>query len=247
MDFSKIDELQKTVKSLRPLNQGELKRLRDEFIIENTYNSNAIEGNSLSFRETALVLEGLTISEKPMKDHLEAIGHKEAFEFVIELADKNTELTDRVIKQIHSLVLMNDRRNAGTYRNIPVFISGAVHTPPEPFLVPTQLEQLIAEYPQMKTSKHIIEAIAEFHLRFEGIHPFIDGNGRTGRLILNLELIKAGFLPVNIKVSDRHKYYECFDHYYSNGHTPEMLTALIAAYETAELERYIKIIKGKGE
>lgn len=247
MVFSKVDELQKTLKSLRPLNQGELKRLRDEFIIENTYNSNAIEGNSLTLRETALVLEGLTISEKPMKDHLEAIGHKEAFDFITESADKDAPLTENIIKQIHSLVLMNDLRNAGAYRNIPVLISGAAHTPPEPFHVPIQLEQLVTEYPQMKTSKHIIEAIAEFHLRFEGIHPFIDGNGRTGRLILNLELIKAGFLPVNIKVSDRHKYYECFDHYYSNGHTPEMLTALIAAYETAELERYIKIIKGKGE
>ncbi|MDR2897582.1 MAG: Fic family protein [Spirochaetaceae bacterium] len=245
MDFTKIDALQAKLQSLRPLNQGELKRLRNEFIIENTYNSNAIEGNSLTFRETALVLEGLTIAEKPMKDHLEAIGHKEAFDFVIELADKNTALTDSIIKQIHSLVLMNDRKNAGTYRNVPVFISGAVHTPPEPYLVPLQLEQLAAEYPQMKKEKHVIEAIAEFHLRFEGIHPFIDGNGRTGRLIMNFELMKAGFLPVNIKFSDRLKYYDCFDHYYSNGHTPETLTNLIALYETAELERYIQIIENK--
>ncbi len=246
MDFSKIDTLQRTLKSLQPLNQGELKRLRNEFVIENTYNSNAIEGNSLTLRETALVLEGLTISEKPMKDHLEAIGHKEAFDFIIETADKDALLTENLIKQIHSLVLMNDRRNAGSYRNVPVSISGAAHTPPEPFLVPIQIEQLIADYPQIKADKHIIEAIAEFHLRFEGIHPFIDGNGRTGRLILNLELIKAGFLPVNIKFSDRQKYYECFDCYCSNGHSPETLTALIAAYETEELERYIKIIKDKG-
>jgi Fic family protein len=247
MDFSKVDELQATLKSLHPLNEDEVKRLRKEFIIENTYNSNAIEGNSLTFRETAFVLEGLTISEKPMKDHLEAIGHKEAFDFVLELADKNTPLTEWVIKQIHSLVLMNDRRRAGIYRNVPVIISGATHTPPQPFLVPEQIEGLIANYPQMKTSKHIIEAIAEFHLRFEGVHPFVDGNGRTGRLILNLELIKAGFLPVNIQFTDRRRYYESFDHYYSNGHTPETLTALIAAYETAELERYIQIIKGKGD
>jgi Fic family protein len=245
MDFSKVDELQTMLKSLRPLNQGELKRLSDEFIVENTYNSNAIEGNSLTLRETALVLEGLTISEKPMKDHLEAIGHKEAFDFVIALADKDTPLTESIIKQIHSLVLMNDRRNAGVYRNVPVSISGAVHVPPQAFLVPIQLEQLIAEYPQIKTSKHIIEAIAEFHLRFEGIHPFIDGNGRTGRLIVNLELMKAGFLPVNIKFSDRLKYYECFDHYYNNRHSPETLSTLIAGYEVEELKRYIQIIQDK--
>ena len=178
-----------------------------------------------------------------MKDHLEAIGHKEAFDFVIESAGKDAPLTESLIKQIHSLVLMNDRKNSGVYRNIPVTISGAAHTPPQPFLLPAALEQLIADYPQIKKSRHIIEAIAEFHLRFEGIHPFIDGNGRTGRrLILNLELMKAGFLPVNIKFSDKRKYYECFDHYYSSGNTAEMLAALIAVYETEELEKYIRMI-----
>ena len=96
----------------------------------------------------------------------------------------------------------------------------------------------------MKRNMHTIEAAAEFHLRFEGIHPFIDGNGRTGRLILNLELMKAGLLPVNIKFADRRKYYECFDHYYSNGHTPDTLSELIAGYELEELERHIKIVEG---
>ena len=79
-------------------------------------------------------------------------------------------------------------------------------------------------------------------MRFEGIHPFIDGNGRTGRLILNLEFIKAGLLPVNIKFADRRKYYDCFDHYYSNGHTPETLIQLILGYEIDELERYIEML-----
>lgn len=94
----------------------------------------------------------------------------------------------------------------------------------------------------MKSNKHIIEAIAEFHLRFEGIHPFIDGNVRTGRLILNLELIKVGMLPVNIKFADRRKYYDCLDHYYSNDYTPEMLIQLITDYEVEALERHIKIL-----
>jgi Fic family protein len=89
---------------------------------------------------------------------------------------------------------------------------------------------------------HIIAAVAEFHLRFEGIHPFIDGNGRTGRLILNLELIKAGFLPISIKFADRHKYYDCFDDYYASDHTPDRLAALIAAYEQNELEKYIMML-----
>jgi len=245
MDSTKIEELRNKLKTMRSLNETELKRLRDEFMIENTYNSNAIEGNTLTLRETALILqEGVTIAEKPVREHLEAIGHKDAFEYVIGLADASTELTERVIKEIHSLVLMNDIKNKGVYRGIDVTIMGAAHTPPQPYLVPVQMEQLLVDYQDMKRDKPIIEAIAEFHLRFEGVHPFIDGNGRTGRLILNLELIKAGLLPVNIKFADRRKYYDCFDHYYSNGHTPETLAQLIASYEVEELERHIKILEG---
>ena len=243
MDFTRIDELKNKLKTMRPLNETELKRLRNEFIIENTYNSNAIEGNTLTLRETALILqEGVTIAEKPVREHLEAIGHRDAFEYIISLADAGTELTERIIKNIHSFVLMNDAENKGVYRSVPVTVMGAAHTPPQPYLVPVQMEELIRDYEDMKREKYIIEAVAEFHLRFEGVHPFIDGNGRTGRLILNLELIKMGLLPINIKFADRRKYYDCFDQYYSNGRTPEALTRLIAGYEIGELERYIKIL-----
>jgi len=243
MDFKKLDELATQVKAMRLLNTTELKRLRDEFMIENTHDSTAIEGNTLTLRETAMVLqEGITIAEKPLRDHLEAIGHKDAFLYIIELADKNTPLSEWVIKNIHSLVLMNDAQNKGVYRSVPVTISGALHTPPQPYLVPVQMESLIADYADMKRGRHIIEAIAEFHLRFEGVHPFIDGNGRTGRLILNLELIKAGLLPVNIKFADRRKYYASFDAYYGEAHTADALTELIAAYEVAELEKRIAIL-----
>ena len=245
MNFTEIDKLREKLKTLRPLNETEIKRLRDEFIIENTYDSNAIEGNTLTLRETALILqEGITIAEKPIKEHLEAVGHKDAFEYILELADRSTPLSERVIKDIHSLVLMNDANNRGVYRSIGVTIMGAAHTPPQPYLVPVQMEQLLADYEGMKQDKHVIEAISMFHLLFEGIHPFIDGNGRTGRLILNLELIKAGMLPVNIKFTDRRKYYDCFDAYYGNGHTPDMLTELITGYEIGELKKHIKRIEG---
>jgi len=241
--MDKIAELKNKLESLRPLNTGELKRLRDEFVINNTYNSNAIEGSTLTLRETALILaEGLTISEKPIKEHLEAIGHRDAFEYVIELADSETKLSERVIKDIHSLVLMNDRENRGVYRNVPVMILGAEHTPPQPYLVPKLMEQLIIDYENMLSCKSIIEAIAELHIRFECIHPFIDGNGRTGRLILNLELMKAGLLPVNIKFADRAKYYNTFDEYYSSGNS-NSLADMITEYECSELERYINIIE----
>ncbi|MDR2529958.1 MAG: Fic family protein [Oscillospiraceae bacterium] len=241
MDFTRADALREQLRSLRPLNAAELKRLRDEFIVSNTYNSNAIEGNSLTLRETALILEqGITIGEKPLKDHLEAIGHRDAFEFMYTLVDRDEPLTEWVIKQIHSLVLMNDRENRGVYRGVPVTIAGAAHTPPQPYLIAPQLETLLADYAAMKRERHIIDAIAEFHLRFEGIHPFIDGNGRTGRLIMNFELIKAGYLPVNIKYADRRKYYDCFDSYYGEAHSQEPLTALITGCEEEELSGYIQ-------
>lgn len=245
MNFNKIDNLAAELKKMRPLNQAELKRLRDEFIIENTYDSNAIEGNTLTLRETALVLEGVTIGEKPLKDHLEAIGHKEAFGYVMELAEMNAELTEQVVKDIHSLVLMNDRENKGKYRSVPVKISGAAHVPPQPYLVPVQMESLIADYADMKANKHIIEAAAKLHLRFEGIHPFIDGNGRAGRLVLNLELMKAGLLPVNIKFADRRKYYAAFDSYHGEAHSAAAMVELIAEYEKLELEKRLEILRGE--
>jgi Fic family protein len=245
--FTEIDELSAKLRSLRPLNEGELSRLRNEFIIENTYNSNAIEGNSLTLRETALILsEGITIGEKPLKDHLEAVGHREAFNFILSLAEDKTPLSERLIKEIHSLVLMNDSQNKGVYRSVPVTISGAAHNPPQPYLIAPQMETLISEYGDILRSdqnKHILKAVSEFHLRFEAIHPFIDGNGRTGRLILNLELIKAGLLPVSIKFTDRRKYYDCFEAYDENKSGADLLTNLIAEYEREELMRYISIIE----
>lgn len=243
MIYDKINELSNKLKSLRPLNQTELKRLRDEFIIENTYNSNAIEGNTLTLRETALILqEGVTIAEKSLKDHLEAIGYKDAFEYIISLTDRNKSLTEAIIKDIHSLVLMNDAANKGVYRSVPVTIVGAAHKPPQPYLIQPQMEQLIIDYTRVLNTTHIIEAVAEFHLRFEGIHPFIDGNGRTGRLIMNFELMKAGLLPVNIKYTDRIKYYDCFDDYFINTDS-SMMCRLITQYEIEELERYISMLK----
>ena len=245
MNYDRLDELATQLRAMRPLNETELKRLRDEFVIEHTYDSNAIEGNTLTLRETALILqEGLTIAEKPIKDHLEAIGYRDAFEYIVTLADVGTPLSERIINEIHSLVLMNDRQNRGVYRGVPVTILGALHTPPQPYLVPVQMEQLLADYEGMKDRLHIVEAVAEFHLRFEGVHPFIDGNGRTGRLILNLELIKAGLLPVNIKFADRRRYYDAFDAYHGEEHSVGALAELIAGYEVAELEKRISILRG---
>jgi len=245
--FGRVDELKERLAGLRPLAPSALRRLREDFMIENTYDSNAIEGCTLTLRETALILkEDITIGEKPLRMHLDAVGHRDAFWYMIDIADKDDPLSERRIKELYSLVLMSDAQCKGKYRNVPVAIQEANREPSQPHLIPQHMEELIAGYDGMKQGKHIIEAIAEFHLRFEDIHPFIDGNGRTGRLIINLELIKAGLLPVNIKFTDRRKYYGCFDDYYGEKQTYGTLAGLLASYEIAELERYIPIAEYAG-
>lgn len=211
--LAEVDALKAELDQHRPLTQGELQRLRDEFLVEYTYNSNAIEGNTLTLQETALVLEGITIDQKPLKDHLEAVGHRDAFLYVQELVQNQVPFSESIIKQIHALVLMDRPEDRGVYRRIPVRIMGAYHEPPDPILVPELMERLISEFEGNK-KLHPIERAALFHLKFEGIHPFVDGNGRTGRLILNLMLMQAGYPPINVKHSDRKLYYEAFDAYY---------------------------------
>ena len=213
--FAEVDALKAELDKHRPLTQGELQRLREEFLIEYTYNSNAIEGNTLTLQETALVLEGVTIDKKPLKDHLEAVGHRDAFLYIQDLVKNNIPFSESIIKQIHALVLMDRPEDRGVYRRIPVRIMGTYHVPSDPVLVPEQMENLVAEFAANK-KMHPIERAAIFHLKFEGIHPFVDGNGRTGRLILNLMLMQAGYPPINVKYSDRKRYYEMFDCYYRN-------------------------------
>ena len=211
--FAEIDALKAELDQRRPLTKGELKRLQEEFLVEYTYHSNAIEGNTLTLQETALVLEGITIDKKPLKDHLEAIGHKDAFLYVQDLVKKQIPFSESIIKQIHTLVLMDRPEDRGIYRRIPVRIMGAYHVPPDPVLIPEQMENLIAAFTG-NTNQHPIGRAAWFHLNFEGIHPFVDGNGRTGRLILNLMLMQSGYPPINVKYSDRKRYYEAFDTYF---------------------------------
>lgn len=238
--LAQIDRKKKELDGRRPLTEGELERLNEEFTVEYTYNSNAIEGNTLTLRETDLVLRGLTIEKKPLKDHLEAVGHKEAFDYVRELVKEKAPLSERVIKQIHFLVLADKRDDRGVYRRVPVRIMGAHHEPVQPYLVEPKMEQLLLDY--AGSDEHIVTKLARFHIGFEGIHPFIDGNGRTGRLLVNLELMKAGYPPIDIRFADRVAYYNAFDEYHVK-HNLSAMEGLFAGYINERLDTYLKILR----
>ncbi len=238
--LAQSDRKKQELNGRRPLTEGELERLNEEFTVEYTYNSNAIEGNTLTLRETDLVLRGLTIDQKPLKDHMEAVGHKDAFDYVRELVKENAPLTESIIRQIHYLVLADKKDDRGVYRRVPVRIMGAHHEPVQPYLIEPRMEQLLFDY--AASEEHIVTKLARFHIEFEGIHPFIDGNGRTGRLLVNLELMKAGYPPIDIKFTDRVAYYNAFDEYHVK-HNLSTMESLLAGYVNARLDTYLKILK----
>lgn len=239
--LEKIEQLKSGLDSCRPLTQGELERLNEEFMIEFTYNSNAIEGNTLTLQETAMVLGGITIDQKPLKDHLGAVGHKDAFLYVQDIVSSKKLLTEFVIKNIHALILMNRPEDKGVYRRVPVRIMGAYTEPAQPYMIEPKISELLAQNEKRKATMNIIERIARFHLEFESIHPFIDGNGRTGRLLINFELMQYGYPPINVKFTDRKRYYDAFDSY-SRNQDAKPMTTLIVEYVTERLEQYLRII-----
>lgn len=235
-----IDKKKKELDTRRPLTEGEVERLNEEFVVEYTYNSNAIEGNILTLRETDLVLRGLTIDKKPLKDHMEAVGHKEAFDYVRELVKDNIPLSENIIKKIHFLVLADKKDDRGVYRRVPVRIMGAAHEPVQPYLIQPKMEQLLIDF--KNSNEHIVTKLARFHIEFEAIHPFIDGNGRTGRLLVNLELMKAGYPPIDIKYMDRLAYYNAFDEYHVK-HNLSAMEKLFAKYINERLDKYLEILQ----
>ncbi len=235
-----IDKKKLALDSKRPLTEGEVERLTEEFVVEYTYNSNAIEGNTLTLRETDMVLRGLTIAQKPLKDHMEAVGHKEAFDFLRELVKEQVILSESIIKQIHYLVLEDKKDDRGIYRRVPIRIMGAKHESVQPYLIQPKMKRLLEDY--RNSTEHIIPRLARFHIEFKGIHPFIDGNGRTGRLLVNLELMKAGFPPIDIKFTDRIAYYNAFDEYYIK-HNLGAMEKLFTGYVNARLDSYLKMLE----
>ena len=239
--LEQVDALKKSLDARRPLTPAEVEAIKEVFLVEHTYNSNAIEGNTLTLQETALVLQGVTIDKKPLKDHLEAVGYKEAFQYVEELAKQDKMLSEFEIKGIHNLVLADRPEDRGTFRRVNVRIAGALTNPVQPYLIEPKIGELLNDYNTWQKTMHIVECVALFHLRFESIHPFIDGNGRTGRLLMNLQLIKAGLPAVSIKFSDRKRYYDAFDEYATTG-SAEAMTRIVGEALVDRMREMLEMI-----
>lgn len=211
-DFSYIDSLKKTIDQHQPFTKRLVESLHEKLIVEWTYNSNGIEGNTLTLSETKVVLEGITIGGKSVVEHLETINHREAILFIEDLVSSKEPLSEWNIKNIHALILKKiDNTNAGKYRTENVVISGARHIPPKHHEVVDLMQKLISEYLNEWKLLHPVVKATLLHGEFVKIHPFIDGNGRTSRLLLNFELMKDGYSPIIIKKDERSKYYDAID------------------------------------
>lgn len=210
--FEHLNALKLQLDSHRPLLSAVVKNLHENLVLNWTYHSNAIEGNTLTLKETKVALEGITVGGKTLREHFEAVNHRDAILLVEDLVQAQQPLDEWTIKSLHQLVLKNiDAGNAGRYRDQNVMISGADHRPPDALLVPEQMQAFIRWYQQEAKNLHPVERAARVHGEFVKIHPFIDGNGRTARLLMNLELMKAGFPASIIQVEQRLAYYEALD------------------------------------
>ena len=267
-DWKIIDEKKERLDRARPFPQNALKSLQEKITLEWTYHSNAIEGNTLTLKETKVVLEGITIGGKSIKEHLEAINHNEAIQYLNTIVNpasfelsrnlkaqpqsfekpkrNNIEscISEQQIKKIHSLMLKKiDPVNAGVYRTENVFITGAEHnTPPNYTAVPNEMSNLIKRYQEKWASLHPVEQSALLHIELVKIHPFVDGNGRTSRLMQNLSLMKAGYPPLVIKKEKRLEYYSALD----KAHTtdkPEDFIKLSAECLNESLDLYLSCIQ----
>lgn len=215
MRLGDLDLLKAKLDIRRPLNETAVEKISHTFDIEIIYNSNAIEGNTLTLNETMMVVDkGITINGKGWKDHLEANNLANATYFLKELVSLKVPLTALVLKQIHQLVLaglVTRREDAGDYRKVPVTISGSDHVPPPAHALSEAVDALFLWYEEYRQVLHPVELAAKFHFRLVYIHPFIDGNGRTARLCMNLILMQAGFPPAIVSVERRQDYYRTLE------------------------------------
>ena len=246
LEVSKTNRIQaKKVRldAFRPFPNSILQRLHEDIALEWTYNSNAIEGNTLSLNETKVVLQhGLTVGGKTLREHFETLNHKKAIDWLTERVSQDFSLSVKDILHLHYLVMSGIADEyAGTIRTGRVRITGANFIPPNPLKVPALLDELIEWVNENPLNLNIVERISVFHNRFVWIHPFFDGNGRTARLVMNLLLMKWGYPPVIVLKVDRMKYYRALED--ANSYQYSKLFLLIFQGLEQSLDRYLNAIE----
>ena len=211
------------------------------FEVEYTHNSTAIEGNTLTLIQTKAVLEdGISVGGKTLREIYEVVNHSKAFQFVKQCVAGGKPLDEHIVKDIHAL-LMENILPGGIYRNVEVRISGAQHKPPAPSEMYRQVKEFYVDLPY-KAEMNAIELAAWTHAEFVKIHPFVDGNGRTSRMIMNYQLMTAGFLPVSIAKENRLPYFEALEAYAVGGDL-KPFAEMIASLEEQRLEEYLGIMQ----
>ena len=244
--INEAEQLQREINSMRPLSRQALKQLKEYYRIGLTYASNALEGNSLTETETKIVLEdGITIGGKPLKDHFEAIGHSEAFDLLYKLA-KKTEITERQILELHKLFYLRiDVKQAGRYRKIGVVVTGSTLDFPRPAELKKVMLDFIADIPKQRAGNHPIAFAAWLHIRLVSIHPFVDGNGRTARLVMNLALLQAGYPITIIPPILRGDYIDALKA--SNRGDHQQFVNLLSSMVCESQRDYMRLLKNLGE
>jgi Fic family protein/DNA-binding XRE family transcriptional regulator len=240
--LNEIDGLKKFLDQKR---SNDRLRIAQALELEYTFESNRIEGNTLTLRETELVInEGLTVSGKSMREHLEAINHKEAIGYIKQLIERGFPFNERELLSIHNLILRGiNPEDAGSYRRVQVIITGSQNMPSQPYLILKEMEDYFIWYESQKNKLHPLILAAEMHQRLVNIHPFIEGNGRTSRLVMNLILLQHGYVIANIKgnYDNRMKYYNALESAQTKKNKEDFLL-FIAQLEKESLERYLSII-----
>lgn len=240
--FKEIDALNQEIHSFGPLDADLLKQIREYFKIRLTFSSNALEGNTLTESETKIVLEeGITIGGKPLKDHLEAIGHAEAYDFLYTLLGNKT-ISERDLQQLHQLFYFRiDEKNAGKYRSTKAIITGSKYPLPKPTDLPHLMKKLIPHLETLRKEHHPVKAAALAHKEFVFIHPFIDGNGRTARLLMNLILLQADYCIGIIPPIMRRDYIDALEQAHVNdGNFIDFIARMVRETQKDYLRLFLK-------
>ena len=237
-----IQTKRKRLDALRPLDRDLTAKLHEEMRLLHTYNSNAIEGNTLTLSETKLVLEeGITIGGKSLQEHLEATNNAQGYDLIVRLAREQAPITHVTIQQIHEVVTRSILESAGRYRTRNVRITGAVRSPTDWQHIVREMDELIADV--ARKDQPVVEMTAYLHHRFVAIHPFVDGNGRVARLLGNLYLIRNGYPPLVLDQKNRQQYYRALRE--ADGGNLLPFTSFIAKAVNDSLSHYLAIAGGK--